>query len=168
MVEIFETITQGGAVTNDCKYFRYMRVRYEDLCENPNKIMRNILDHTKIHNDEIDLVIKKHMYIDSEYLKRSSMSDEEKEILAYKFGKSFSTYRGSNFTHDHFWKCLPGKKIETIEEECGEVMKMLHYSIYEPTVKDAELCSHIPNRHKPAEGIPKKMRKNRRKRRRVH
>ena len=116
-----------------------MRVRYEDLLEDPSSVMDQVLHFTGIHNPNIDTVIKEHLQSDT-MLTSDELSYKEKLHIADHMKGARSTYRPSDFTADHKWKCLPYTQLRSIEDQCQEVMKILKYPSYKPNPRDKQNC----------------------------
>jgi len=96
---------------------RYIRVRYEDLVDNPEGELRRLYGHLGMqYTEQINDVVLAHTKAGNNT--RSGY---------------FNTFRNENFRHDSWKQKLGLKMIRMIERACRPVMRQLNYPVYQGT-----------------------------------
>jgi len=98
----------------------YIRVRYEDLVDNPEGELQRIYHSLRMpFTGDVKRVMYEHTHAPNNTRK------------GY-----YNTYREEDFHHDSWKSKLSGKKIEMIEEACKDIMDTLDYRPYKSVMEE--------------------------------
>ena len=92
---------------------RYIRIRYEDVVENAEKVIKKLYD-------QLNIPFTDHV---REFIYKQTHAEEGTN-------KRFETSRDEKFRHDVWKENLDMDQIKDIEGECKEVMEILNYPKY--------------------------------------
>ena len=94
---------------------RYMRVRYEDIVENPVQEFRKICEFTGVRFDE---------ELERKIEEKVNGNNADPETAKY-----YSTVRPKGFRHDSWKLKLDKDVVESIQCDCEDVLRKLGYKI---------------------------------------